>query len=64
MKKIQKLIQDLRIHQSQEEIASKVNASQSLISRWESGGVPSAAEIALSLVKLHRQTAAKRKEAA
>ena len=64
MKKIQKLIQDLRANHSQEEIASKVNASQSLISRWESGSVPSSAEIALNLVKLHRRQSPKQKEAA
>lgn len=64
MKKIQKLIQDLRVNHSQEEIATKVNASQSLISRWESGSVPSAAEIALSLVKLHRQHSSKQRQEA
>lgn len=60
MKSIQQLIQDLRAIHSQEEIASKVNASQSLISRWEAGHVPSSAEVVVSLMRLHDDALAPR----
>ena len=54
MSQIQSFIKDLREQQSQAQIAASVDASQSLISRWEAGDVPAAADVALRLAALHR----------
>lgn len=54
MSQIQSFIKDLREQQSQAQIAACVDASQSLISRWEAGDIPAAADVALRLAKLHR----------
>lgn len=54
MSQIQTIIRELRDSQSQEQIAAQVDASQSLISRWEAGAVPAAVAIAMRLVELHR----------
>jgi predicted transcriptional regulator len=55
MKPIQQIIRDLRQSQSQEEIAASAGASQSLISRWEAGSIPAAADVALRLVDMSRK---------
>lgn len=54
MSQIQSFIKDLREQQSQAQIAASVDASQSLISRWEAGDIPAAADVALRLASLHR----------
>lgn len=54
MSQIQSHIKDLREQQSQAQIAAELGVSQSLISRWEAGDIPAAADVALSLAKLHR----------
>jgi transcriptional regulator with XRE-family HTH domain len=60
MSQIQTVIRELRESQSQEQIAAQVDASQSLISRWESGAVPAAVAIAMRLVELHRAALSQR----
>lgn len=52
MNRIPQIIRDLRQSRSQEELASEAGASQSLISRWEAGLVPAAADVALRLLDL------------
>lgn len=54
MNPLQQIIRDLRQSRSQEEIAADAGASQSLISRWEAGFIPAAANVALRLVDLSR----------
>lgn len=54
MEPISTILHELRKQMSQQEIAEAIGTNQSLVSRWERGGISGSADTAIKLIELAR----------